>query len=586
MALFGKDLTEGNMPFPEGDNTNSTQLFAENLSVSEGSLLGDDLHPIFNPDHELHQEVFGKGKDIVPFNPAEMDPDFINFLLQGGLQKTMEYLADVHTIGIDAANAKLGFQAAMFLRAKLQGAGIDVAAPLGALRILRRIGAVRKLRLPGMGRRNHTGGGGGGKDGGGDGAGRVEGEEILTADSYDSGRLSIELPPTEIRIETGIVPTTYSPAYQFGEFGYHAPVHATGVAFTLPSSNSPADDMNKLFFYDSVLFDIKNTIQRNITFSPDADLVADDTLRNAFQALASALSMYYSVSRYLVYGSNPMNRNECLLKVRDNITSSVGDKFMRLQRTLQGTPIPPKLNGLMYWLHQFYTTSEAPGSPVIMINPNTTMSAGVPTFSEIDTAINSLVSFNEVYALIGRAIPSWYATNLLTGNGNVVHDPSFSTMWVNLPVKQSGSTHSLNYPVVTNYDSNIYYQSFGDVLDGGVYGLTSMYHNSEAKFIGLMQPITSTFSTNVTNRYSWQTYSNGFVDVYGWDYLQIGRDETYTTGTRYVNDKITAVSFGAERCDGVSYRTVSECTRQLFDWLMSWDTVDSTVGPAKRRKKK
>lgn len=400
--------------------------------------------------------------------------------------------------------------------------------------------------------------------------------------------LSLAPHPTEVRLNTGIKPNTFVPEYNRSITGYKSPLHFNILKMAFPAYS--ASDAGT-FFRDAVMFDLKTRITANITYSPASTLVDPSNLRNALNAIIKALSIYYSVSRLYVYSnvvsSNrqiPFNENEGInylsnLAADGNVVRS----FLKLKRLLNSVPIPPNLNSLVFYLHQFYTTSPQPGSPVLAIAPHD-FTAGVPNLqTELDLASADIISYSDIYALISRAIPDWRVTPLLSGNGNFLHDTNFTTFWVNCPFDCSGTNgtaYSLKGPSVTSNDTAIRYNTYTNNLDGGIFALTSIYNTTSSTWTpSMFGPLAVPDIDNGTDRssrLSWFTVGSntGFYNAVYRAGCSITRDDTYTiTSMNVGNTVLTGLAIGAEHCEGVTANVVSESCEKLMDWMLSWGSV-------------
>jgi hypothetical protein len=406
------------------------------------------------------------------------------------------------------------------------------------------------------------------------------------SNSYlNATRLNLDIAPTEVRFNTGIKPDAYSPSYHTAEDNI-SPLHINFGRLELPQLADTTSTVTR-FFSSAILFELRNIIQRNITFSPNANLITDAALAGAFNAVLYALTIYYQVTRYIVYGNDPMNQNEGLLFIRSTLNTSAGDSYLTLRRLLQGLPIPPNMNMLAFYINQVYLSSELPGSPAIMFCSHGLVGTTV-NWTAIDTAISGLtgtvpgtspaVNCNDVLALIGRAIPSWYATQLYTGISNPLHDPGFASVWTNAPFSVAATTPVINQlgPSVTSGTQDISYNAWTNNLDGAMYALTSTYNTTVSRWQpSLFSPLVVTISGNQTSRVSWFRTAgvSQFVNAIEHDSCAFARDETYTASLRFSNGVNRALNYGAERVYGVNTVSIANTSLKLLDWMFSWNTI-------------
>lgn len=407
--------------------------------------------------------------------------------------------------------------------------------------------------------------------------------------------LSMAPHPTEVRLNTGIVPNFIVDDYNRAIAGYKCPLHINLYQVELPSNTQSTTGA---FLSDAVLFDLKTRITANLTYSPASSLVSPTNLRNMLNSVINALANYYSVARYYVYSnmiSNsdkergiPFNRNEAI-EYLANLASD-GDTvraYLRLRRILKTVPIPPNLNDLIFYLYQIYTSSPEPSSPLLAFMPNQLYN-GVPTLaSDLNACCVDLLTYTDTFALISRAIPQWRSTPLLTGNGNFLHDYQFTTLWVNAPYHltgTNGTAYSLLGPSVSSENTTIRYNVYSNNLDGGIFALTALYSTGVSGWLpSLVKPLTGTGKdglSNISSRFSWFVVGGiyGFYDSMYRAAASLTRDDTYTiTSLDTTNTGFGGLALGAEAGDGVTAATVSYASEKLLDWMLSWETVPVLV---------
>jgi hypothetical protein len=396
----------------------------------------------------------------------------------------------------------------------------------------------------------------------------------------NANRLSADMAPTEVRLATGIRPNVYSPDYHTAEVGYAAPLHVSIVNFRFP--NVTANNTTAAYVIAAIMPDILNRVQSNVGFTLPANFTSSN-LVVTLNHLCAALEMYYSISRLLVYGNDPMNKNEALLYMRGQLTSSVTDDFLMLKRVLEGIPIPPNLNTMIFYFSQIYLSSELPGSPAIMTAPHP-FTNGNPDWSSLSTIRSNLTNnvSTTIFSVLGKAFTNWYSVQPLTGISNPLHDPNFNTIWCNLPYDVSrliAPTSSIKGPPVTTITSEFRYNSWTNNLDGGAYALMSAWKTTTTTgwIPGFIIPNATAVNSNyTTSRISWLDKGSGpsFFESDDTDHSTFSREETYTTSSRFTTPFFeTHLAFGSERCFGVSPRSIQDTAIKLADWLMSFDTI-------------
>lgn len=392
----------------------------------------------------------------------------------------------------------------------------------------------------------------------------------------NNNRLSADFAPTEIRLATGIDPNLYSPDFHTAEESYASPLHMSCVNFRIPTvvANNPTAS----YYTTAIVQDIFNRVQSNIGFTLPAVFTAAN-FTATMNVLCEALELYYSISRLIVYGNDPRNKNEALLYLRGQLDQSTIDQFFMLKRLLEGEPIPPNLNAFIYYLSQIYCSSENPGAPVIMTCPHDFTTAGVPSIAtQISTARTNLVSPTTITILsvVGKAFKKWRATKLFAGVSNPKHDPNFNTIWINLPfdvAKIAGANpYTVKGPSISSVTAEIKYNSWENNLDGGAYGVMSIWKDTPTTgwIPGFLLPRPVTITTEyTTSRISWMNRGGvtRFYDSDNDDCTAFARDETYTTSSRFQTIANTSLPFGCERCFGASARSMGETATKLANWL-------------------
>lgn len=418
--------------------------------------------------------------------------------------------------------------------------------------------------------------------------------------SYSSNNKGIALDynanPVRIELSTGIKPNTYSPLYHRAVTNFCAPLHLTLAELRIPLNSGLLDQ----YFSGPLTFAFKNAVQGSVSFSINTSLLSPANVRNAFNALLTALQVYFFTDAILMYSNNPQNRNEGMLALRENISAEALNELLILRRILLGTPIPPNMLNLAFYMCQVYTSGDnVPGSPLIMMCPMRFVNGGsVPDYvTEINDATNSLRNFDDTFALLSRACPNWVNPVLPAGSIVPFFDTNFCTIWNNLPFQMTGTGYSHIGPTVS--DGAIKYTACANDLDGAAYALTAIYQSVGPVWLpSLIVPFTHTFGTDTTNRISFARNGAGipgFYNIAGSASTTYSRHETYIidSGSKLL---VTSHKNGTERCEAVTPDTVTQTAYQLLEWMMSLSSIlkrkdtryeggDNSGGNRKRRRK-
>lgn len=402
--------------------------------------------------------------------------------------------------------------------------------------------------------------------------------------------LDYNAPPIEVNLDTGITPNTYSPLYHKSTYSYSSPLHLTYAKFQIPT------DLNTdvaVYFNSIISYLFTNSVQNAVSYSVNTSLLATTTLTGMLGALCNAIQVYYWYDSILMYTNNPLNKNEGMLALRQQISATDVNALSNLRRVLAGTPVPPNLFNLIYYLMQTYQTSDLPGSSLIKICPipNST-SNKYPDSSIIQTTLSSLLSYEDSFSLLSRACPEWVLGELPGSSVIPLHDEQFTTIWINLPYyhykKASGvQTYSFVGPAVVNTTQSSPYNSYSNTLDGAAYALFGLWNSTNSKWYpSFIIPITNNYQAysdannyTLTNRMSYYVSDSngsnpGLYDAYGSRELCLMRDETWQICSEFVTQSPqAALNFGSQICLNVSASTVSDTALKLSDWLITFNKI-------------
>jgi len=347
-------------------------------------------------------------------------------------------------------------------------------------------------------------------------------------------------------------------------------------------------------FFDNVLSLAYQTLaQAAVSFNISAyQNLSTNRLYEYLDTLMYALSVYYFYASIITYASNPNNRNQGMLSLRKGMTANDLDSLYQLKRLLEGMPLPPNLNNLIFYLNQTFLGSSLPGAAIIKFMPfgfvtNTTDTRLQQLVTgQVDASIALLTTstFRLTESLIARICKDWLALKLLAPSDVPVHDTEFVTIFANAPYVYSSTTSNYKTPTVVNSYDNITYNSFDDKMDGAVYGLTNIYSSLNSRWMpGLIdvETCSSTYTVSASavtsNRFSYAYDKNtGLTGFYQADiiaYNNFSRPETYTgpgQGSPYQR-------FGTEAVLNVNIDSIRETAYKLLEWLISLDSIKSSM---------
>lgn len=382
--------------------------------------------------------------------------------------------------------------------------------------------------------------------------------------------------PTQINLDTGIVPNTYTSDYMDAMNGECSPLHMTGVVLKFPTTTA-----FKLYDYFNqiITFDIQTKAQANVGFNLNiSSIFTAANILTAMNDLLYAHQIYFFYSSILTYHSDSGNKNEGMIALRKSITPAMIENLTLLKRRLLDTPIPPNMLELVRYLSANFYSGDTQGSPIIKVFPHTAVGSALVDGSTITTALTNISTStnNEVFSLMRRAVPNWRPSSLDDVPLTPVFDQQFCTIFANLPHINTFSTPNQT-PVVTTDTETINYNSYTNVLDGLAFSLLSVYNSTTTNWQpGLLSPVP--VGSVVSTRQSYYETSpgvKGFTASLNYDFTVFARQESYTiTSTGLL---IKPHLLGADKCKGVSSATIRETTLKCIDYIMSLDMIRSDV---------
>lgn len=391
--------------------------------------------------------------------------------------------------------------------------------------------------------------------------------------NYNSGYALSKAPnPSTVNLNSNVRPNCYVSDNLDAKEGKCSPLHITTGVLSFPTY------VPLQTYFDRIIsFDIQSKAQSNVGFSLNISTVFTDVkIREAFNAVLYALQVYYFHMSIDTYHSEPANKNEGMIYLRQQFTPSVLEALSLLGRRLMDTPVPPKLFEFVRYLNGNYFSGVNQGSPLIKICP---LPFNQTTGSIIDdtaiTAANTgLQNYNEVFALLRRAVPQWTPKVLMDVPVNPAYDGNFTTLFANLPFSTTPAISTFTkYPKVSTEDESISYNSFINELDGVIYACTSVSLDGSTFTPGLMTPVGSG-TTYGNTRLSFYEASGvkRFYPTRNFSFLNISRSESYKlneSGTSFDTPHI----FGTDKVLGVNAGTIRQTAENSIDYLMSLDMI-------------
>ena len=415
------------------------------------------------------------------------------------------------------------------------------------------------------------------------GSGREEGGDVLFSDR-SSGRFALSQAPNpkQVSLNTGIQPNTYTSDYMQAIENKCAPLHINCAKLQFPNYAA-----SKLFNYfnNVIVFDLQTKAQANVGFNLNinTDFTATNILA-AFNSLITALQVYFYHMSIISYHSDPSNKNEGMIYLRNQFTSQMIEDLSLLGRRLADTPCPPKLLEYVRYLSATYYSGNTSGSPLLKISPIPGSSTLTST-TAISTALTALATStnNQIFSLMRRAVPQWTPKVLFDPEPIPFYDANFRTIFANMPFIHFNGTTAVNYPSVTSLTDSVTYNTFTSELDGGAFALAGMYDNTNTAWVpGLIVPISGT-GNFVNNRVSFYQVGSvsSFYPSHSYDICLRSRLDSIAMNG---NTAVPLHPVGSNMCQNVSANTVTETSYQVLDYLMSLDTIkNSTVRKPRSR---
>lgn len=396
--------------------------------------------------------------------------------------------------------------------------------------------------------------------------------------AYETNPLSIELRPN---LPAGVYSDTVNYPVNFAVFS-----HITGFKLQFDVL-----DTGTKFFFDNVLIPaLQNRAQASVNFKVDLSLLSSVKLINYFNCLVNLLSAYYFCTSILAYCNIPTNKDRGMFALRGMITATDIDYLNQIRQLIQSYPVPPMLNDLIFFLYQTFTDGPN-GQMILKFMPlafNDTGENNAATgflgsngsvLSTIMTNMNSADNL-QISSLLTQITPSWVKST--------VHDPSpvplysagFSTLFANAGHTYFSSGQIFG-PNVPSDESQVFYLSLDDKLDGLILGLSCVFNNSVTVYrTGLSGPVNTLCYDGANRRFTnrWSYVYKTAVNTYQWLPSNaniesfIGRPEV---ARAYLSTYYYGMIPNSINVRGVSVNVIRESAKSVISWLMSIDTIMS-----------
>lgn len=384
--------------------------------------------------------------------------------------------------------------------------------------------------------------------------------------------------PKKVRLNSGIIPNTFSQDYMAAVDGVCSPMHISGATLQIPTDSR--ESLNS-YFLNTVAFDIQTRAQSNVGFDllSGSNFTASNILSST-NAVIRALSIYYWFTSIISYESLPSNKNEAMLSLRQSITSDQLNLITQLGRRLEDTPVPPRLVEWVKFMSHTYFSGDSQGSALIKICPNLTLITGGNTVAVeiLQSCINGLstATATTVFTLLRRAVPQWRIGKLYDVTSIPAFDPNFLTIFSNLPNCVYSGSASIQYPIPVSVGASVSYNSFTNKLDGVAFSCTSVYNTSTSTFTpGLVSSNAADLGVGaslLSSRLSWTNLSG----VLAWrnsnlnSFNTASRSDTYQF---YTSTPTTPHLYGSDKCQNVNATALIQSASNTLDFLFDVDSI-------------
>lgn len=387
--------------------------------------------------------------------------------------------------------------------------------------------------------------------------------------------------PRKVLLNSGIVPNTYTQDYMFAVTGVCDPMHISCIELQIPTS--PTNPLYA-YFNNTIAFDIQTRAQSNIGFDIGVNTVfTAANILTAMNAAIQALQYHYWFSSICAYESDPRNKNEGMIALRQTISAQQMSLIVQLGKRIEDTPIPPRIVEYVKYMSANYYSGDSQGSAVIKTCPNSTLlnTTDATAIANLTAVLNGLSSTqnNAVFALMRRAIPQWRVGKLYDVTVTPNYDLNFETIFSNLPFIVWNGTANVSYPPTADSNATISYNSFTNKLDGLAFASCSAYDSFNNVYVpgivGVKAASQGTGATNVSTRFSWQR-TGGITKFYPSDFDAFNtasRQDTYQIGGATVATITSPHLYGSDKCQNVNQNALLQSAYRSLDFLFNVNSI-------------
>ncbi|UQZ09565.1 putative capsid protein [Freshwater macrophyte associated picobirna-like virus 1] len=404
------------------------------------------------------------------------------------------------------------------------------------------------------------------------------GTKMGKGNNHSSGYSLSKAPdPIETRLDTGITPNAYTSDYLDAKQGFCSPLHMSSGVLRIPTL---AGNLLLNYFNKVIAFDLQTKAQANIGFNLNVNTdFSSDKILAALNALIEGLSVYCYYMSIISYHSDPANKNEGMISLRLGITPDMLDDLAVLGRRLADTPCPPNLVEFIRYIYGNYFSGNNQGSPMIKFAPFA-LSNTMYQATAISSAFTllSLPDNNQVYTLLRRSVPQWKINAVKDVFPTPAYDENFKTIFANMPFTYMVGSALSHRPHTPDGTTTIAYNSYSNILDGAAYAMCSIFKTASTEELewnpGLFKPAYTNSVANGNSRMSYYEVggSKAFYPVNANTFLTRSRAETYSLNDA-ATDTTSVHLFGSDMVKGVCVDTLTETAYNVFDYLMSLDTI-------------
>jgi len=439
--------------------------------------------------------------------------------------------------------------------------------------------------------------GSGSKGSGGDGGVFNVDQSKMGTYIQDSAKYQFQEPsePVPIILKSNIKPNHYKTAWNNGgdPSNSNPDLHLSKFKLRLFGSTNSLTQSYATF---GPITNIQLQLARRLNFAVDATTSSTSNLISYFNHVVEGLLAYYHYDSIINFASNPYNRNSGVNYLREGITFSELQNLQYLKSVLVTFPIPPRLIDLVWYMSQFYRSSEINSSALLkMVFFNSSYGAissenyednNFSAGTNLLQATTNLVSMRNTASIIAKAFPEWTVTRLPGSMTTPLFDDQFNTLWSNSPEDVIVGTNVTTTPSSSTITGTVQYSSFVEEVDGLIYSLSSILHTASTEtgdnkwLPGILIPRRQTIATasHWTNRLWFDSFNKVFRQSYG------STRAHGAAGYTHVNNSgagTQIIPFKAEQILGVSCVTIQDTCESFLDFIFQYNDTNFSSMPNK-----